>query len=240
MKSFDMTERWNPLEEAADASVDPDEDADSVPPAEVLAKGGSALSTARSPPEGRTAASAAEGKRPARSSRWLEDIYRRYKQVVWRKLRRRDVAPESTEAMQQDVFLIMEKLVQKKGVPKSVPMTLLTIAGHVICNYLRRRERGPCFDAEVEPDEVPESQPDAEQRMRSAERERLMTLILTQMPTEAAMLIRRVDLGELTHEEVAAILNRPAETVKTQHRRALSQFGGLARRLYKEDLRGGA
>jgi RNA polymerase sigma factor (sigma-70 family) len=240
MKSFDMTERWNRLEEAVDASVEPDEDADSVPPAEVLAKGGSALLTVRSPPSGRTAALVAEGRRPAASRRWLEDIYRRYRQLVWRKLRRRDVVPESTEGMQQEVFLIMERLVQKNGVPKSVLMMLLTIAGNVICNYLRRRERGPCFDAEVEPDEVPESQPDVEQRMRSAERERIMKLILARMPTEAAMLIRRIDLGELTHAEVAAILKRPAETVKTQHRRARSQFEGLAKRLYKEDLQGGA
>jgi DNA-directed RNA polymerase specialized sigma24 family protein len=71
-------------------------------------------------------------------------------------------------------------------------------------------------------------------------RERIVEVILTRLPREAAMLIRWIDLGEMTHEEVAAILRRPAATVKTQHRRARERFRALAKRLYKEDLEGGA
>jgi RNA polymerase sigma factor (sigma-70 family) len=177
---------------------------------------------------------------PIRSSLWLEDIYRRYRRLVWSRLFRRDIAPESVEAMHQEVFLTLEKLIQKNGLPKSVPTMLLAIAGNTICNYLRRRKRRPWFDAEVPLDEVPGRQPDVEQRMHRAERERIVEVILAEMPREAAMLIRWIDLGEMTHAEVAAILKRPGETVKTQHRRARDRFGVLAKRLYKEDLGGGA
>jgi RNA polymerase sigma factor (sigma-70 family) len=235
-----MTKRWNPWKEAVDASVDPEEDTDGALPLEVLAPGGCALSTVRGSLYGLTASSVAEVKRPDRRSQWLEDIYRRYRRLVWKKLLRRDVAPESVEGMHQEVFLTLEKLIQKNGLPESVPVMLLTIAGNVICNYLRRRERRPCFDAEIDLDDVPGSQPDGEQRLRGAERERLVEVILTRLLMRAAMLIRWIDLGEMTHEEVAAILRRPAETVKTQHRRARERFGVLAKRLYKEDLGGGA
>jgi RNA polymerase sigma factor (sigma-70 family) len=205
MKTFDMTERWSPWEEAAGAPVGPEEDAGGAMP-----------------------------------HRWLEVIYRRYWRLVWKKLFRRDIAPESVEGMHQDVFLTLGKLTQKKGPPKCVPVMLLTIAGNVIRNYLRRRERRPTFDANVDLDDVPASRPDGEQRLRGAERERLVEAILTRLPREAAMLIRWIDLGEMTPEEVAAILRRPAKTVRTQHRRARERFDAVARRLYKEDLGGGA
>ena len=175
-----------------------------------------------------------------RSSLWFEAIYRRYRQLVWSRLFRRDIAPESVEAMHQEVFVTLERLIQKTGLPKSVPAILLAIAENTRSNYLRRRKRRPSFDAEAMMDEVPGSQPDVEQRMDRAERERIVQAILAEMPAEAAMLIRWIDLGEMTHAEVAAMLKRPRETVKTQHRRARDRFGALARGLYKEDLGGGA
>jgi DNA-directed RNA polymerase specialized sigma24 family protein len=89
-------------------------------------------------------------------------------------------------------------------------------------------------------DELPASQPDVEQRVDRAERKRLVEVILAKPPRDAAMLIRWIDLGELTQEEVAGILERPLKTVKTQHLRARARFRDLVKRLYEEDLGGGA
>jgi RNA polymerase sigma factor (sigma-70 family) len=117
---------------------------------------------------------------------------------------------------------------------------LATITGRLICNHLRQRERRPRIAAEVEPDELPASQPDVEQGVRRAERKRLVEVILAKLPREAAMLIRCIDLGELTHEDVAKALERPLKTVKTQHHRARARFRDLVERLYAMDLGGGA
>lgn len=173
---------------------------------------------------------------PALPSRWLAEVYLRYRWLVWQKLSRRDIAPWSAEAMQQEVFLTMGLLVQRRGPPESVPVMLLAIARNMLSNYLRRRRRLPPLDDEMVMDEVPLSQADVERQARGAEQGRIVEAILDQMPGAAAMLIRWIDLGEMTHEEVAAILMRPVETVRTQHRRARDRFRVMARRLYGEEL----
>ena len=110
----------------------------------------------------------------------------------------------------------------------------------MICNHLRRPERHLQLVDELELDEVPASQLDVEKGMRRAERKRLVEVILAKLPREAALLIQWIDLGELTQEEVAGILERPLKTVKTQHLRARARFRDLAERLYAADLGGGA
>jgi RNA polymerase sigma factor (sigma-70 family) len=178
--------------------------------------------------------------RPDRLCTSLEDVYRLYQQFVWSKLRRPDVEPAVAEEIHQEVFLTMDKLIHKNGLPDNVASMLATITRHLICNYLRQRVRRPRFAYGVEVDEMPASQPDVELRVGRAERKRLVEVLLAKLPRDAAMLIRWIDLGELTQEEVAGILGRPLKTVKTQHLRARARFRELVERLYEVDLGGGA
>jgi RNA polymerase sigma-70 factor (ECF subfamily) len=144
------------------------------------------------------------------------------------------------EEIHQEVFLAVDKVIHKNGLPDNMAGMLTVITKNLICNHLRQRERRPEFAAGVELDEMPASQPDVEQRVNRAERKWLVEVILSKLPREAAMLIRWIDLGELTQEDVAGILERPLKTVKTQHLRARARFRDLVERLYPVDLGGGA
>ncbi len=168
----------------------------------------------------------------------IEDIYRRYRAYVWTKLRRADVDPEAAEGIHQEAFLVLDREIQRKGVPDNVASMLAVIAGHLICNHLRARQRRPQAAGGVEVDAVPSGEPDPERRIALSERKRIVAAILARMPADAAMLIRLIDLAEMTHDEVAEILGRPAVTVRVQHHRARARFRILAEKLYPTDLQG--
>lgn len=189
------------------------------------------------PSSGGAAARAAdtEGRRPS-----IGDIYRHYRQYVWTKLRRPDVDPEAAEGLLLEVFLVMDRQIQENGMPNNVAAMLATIARHLVCNHLRSASRRPRFDSSVDVGELPCSQPDPEQRLRCAQRRDIVDAILARMPPDAAMLIRLIDLGELTHADVAGILDRPAATARVQHHRARAKFRELVERLHDADLKGAA
>ncbi|MFO0758923.1 MAG: sigma-70 family RNA polymerase sigma factor [Byssovorax sp.] len=170
----------------------------------------------------------------------IKDIYRRFQRFVWKKLRRSDIGPASAEGIHQEVFLTLDGMIQKNAIPDDVRALLTTITGHMICNYLRRKARRPEHDDGIDTDALPALQPDAEEQMRGVERKQIVEHILGEMPKKAALLIRWIDLAELTHQEVATILELPIKTVTTQHRRARDRFRVLAERLYKADLGGGS
>lgn len=242
MDRFDTAEvgTWEEKEEAGEPA-DPEGRAPGARPSERLARGSGAWAPVRRPlPRPRSAPAVAPIQGPDRLGTSIEEIYALYQQFVWSKLRRPDVEPGVAEEIHQEVFLTMDKLIHKNGLPDSVASMLATITGNLICNHLRRGGRSPQFADGVEVDELPASQPDVEQRVRRAERKRLVEVILAKLPRDAAMLIRWIDLGELTQEEVAGILERPLKTVKTQHLRARARFRDLVERLYEVDLGGGA
>jgi RNA polymerase sigma factor (sigma-70 family) len=245
MDSFDIADvgPWEDEEEEKEAGeqADPAARPAGAWTSEVLARGGRVWASVRRPRSCPGPAPAvAANRRPDGQCTSIEDVYMRYQHVVWSKLQRPDIEPAVAEEIHQDVFLTMDQLVHKNGLPDNVASMLATITGNLICNHLRQRERRPQFAEGVEVDELPASQPDVEQRVRRAEREQLVEVILAKLPQDAAMLIRWIDLCGLTQEEVAGILERPLKTVKTQHLRARARFRDLIKRLYSVDLGVGA
>ena len=60
-----------------------------------------------------------------------------------------------------------------------------------------------------------------------------MEAILARMPADAAKVFRLIEIGELSQEQVARILDRPVGTLRVQLHRARARFWELAARLYK-------
>lgn len=226
MDRFDAAKGWDAWEDGAGSPAGPGE--------------GAPVSDERSRSRAGAAPSVAEVEDDGPPCTSIEEVYRRFRQFVWKKLRRPDIGPASAEEIHHEVFLTLDAQVQKSAIPANVKGLLTTITGHQICNYLRRKARRPERAAGVEADALPACQPDAEQQVRGAERKQIVERIFGMMPKEAALLMRWIDIGELTHQEVAVILERPVDTVRTQHRRARDRFRVLAERHYKADLGGGS
>jgi RNA polymerase sigma-70 factor (ECF subfamily) len=170
----------------------------------------------------------------------IEDIFARCSKRVWQLLCRRGVDPDAAEQMHSQVFMTMNTYLEQHGMPERVPAMLATMARNLLRNHLRDEQRKGWFRAEgVDPDAMPASQRDMEQRMYGAEAHRLVEAALLEIPFDAADLIDAIDLAELSHQDMAWILGRPLETVRTQHRRARERLRVALERLMERRLAGG-
>jgi RNA polymerase sigma factor (sigma-70 family) len=153
-------------------------------------------------------------------------------------LRTRDIAPESANDMVLEVFETLDHEIHG-GPPEDARALLARIAKNAILNRRRvGRRREARLDREASGDEVPASQPGAEERVHLADCERIVEEILARMPEAAAELIRLIDIQLMSHEEVAAIVNRKVDTVTKQHSRAKALFAKLLMELYGLELGG--
>lgn len=170
----------------------------------------------------------------------IEDIFARCSKRVWQLLCRRGVDDDAAARMHSEVFMTMNTYLEQHGMPERVPAMLATMARNLLRNHLRDEHRKGWFRAEeVDPDAMPASQPDMEQRMYGAEAHSLVERALLELPFDAAELIDAIDLGELSHQDMAWILCRPLETVRTQHRRARERLRVVLERLMDRGRAGG-
>jgi RNA polymerase sigma factor (sigma-70 family) len=177
-----------------------------------------------------TTSTVAEAQRVDRPCETIEDVYERFDGFVARKLDRSDIGPESADGIHLEVFLTMNEQIDRYTMAgiDSVEAMLTTITGNLVCNYLRTQARRPRVVSGVDMTELASGEPDPERRAAQKE---LVHTALGKMPEDAAMLILRIDLQGMTHEEVADELGCPTRTVQTRHRRARARFQQLVARL---------
>lgn len=124
---------------------------------------------------------------------------------VFRLIQDKDMAEDIT----QDVFI---KAWKKIDTEKNVRAFLFTIARNTTFDYLRKRKHEP-----LEEMEVPDTEPLPPEIFEQKEVEELFKTI----HHEHLELIMLHDIEDMTFEEIAKIVNRPMNTVKSQYRRAL-------------------
>jgi RNA polymerase sigma factor (sigma-70 family) len=164
-----------------------------------------------------------------RPDQWFDEIYRLHQGLVW-KILPTDIPPPSREGLHQDIFFKFHEKTEKVR-PDNPPGLLTEIAKLTLANYLKRRRRRPRLENIDDVPELPIAELDADQLFRDGELHELMEAAIAKLSQANAELIRWIDLGGLTHAEVAAILGIEGEALKSRHRRARKCFLNVARRL---------
>jgi DNA-directed RNA polymerase specialized sigma24 family protein len=98
---------------------------------------------------------------------------------------------------------------------------------HLICNHgrLARVKAGAGEDAEAVPTRVP----DPEQAVRRAELWHKMEGYVGRLSKEEAEVFEARELHGMTFEAIATVVDRPLDTVVSQHARALAKLRDMAR-----------
>jgi len=122
---------------------------------------------------------------------------------VYRMIRDRDTAEDIT----QDVFI---KAWKKLDTQQNVKAFLFTVARNTTFDYLRKR-KDEYFEDELE---VPDTSPLAPEILDNEE-------IIKSLDHKHLDLILLHDVEDMTFEEMAEVVGRPMNTVKSQYRRAL-------------------
>jgi RNA polymerase sigma factor (sigma-70 family) len=159
----------------------------------------------------------------------LGQLYGRYAPLVFN-LAAQSLDRVGAEEIVQDVFLTVwrraETFDPERGTFRS---WALQIAHHRIVNELRQRSRRPrtapnddTFDLEA----VPDGEPDpAERAWRSYQRE-VVQAAFDELPIHQRQPLGLAFFEDLTHEQVAALLNLPLGTTKSRIRAGLQQLRG--------------
>lgn len=226
-------------EETDDEAADRVDDAEGELPSEVPVRRSGTRPVTRRPPTAQPVAPPAvaedEGVDVPCSS--IDEVYDRFQNLVWSKLRRPDIGPDSAEGIHQEVFLTMNKLMHEQAPIDHVAALLKAITENQVLNYLRTRTRRPRFDPGVDAAELPSGQPDL---ARAAEAREIVGLVLDGMAEETAKLILWIDVEGRSHQEIAAKLGCPVRTVQSRHSRARDEFQERALRLQIRGDQGGA
>jgi RNA polymerase sigma factor (sigma-70 family) len=169
--------------------------------------------------------------------RSVEEIHERYKHRVWSWIRRPGIAESDALDIFQSVFEAMNVWSRDHDIPEDPAPLLFKMVDNRVQQHRQVRQRAAKrIDGEADADMVPASKPDPEQLFERAESlhdaEQKVETILARMPTDAANLITMSDLYELSPDQIAWALDRPAGTVRVQLHRARAMFRNLAVRLY--------
>lgn len=198
---------------------------------------GEARSSGVYPSSSRAAEAAGRTQGPCTS---FDDVYERYLRLVWARLRRAPDLENEMEDLVQEVFLVINERIQKKGMPDEVALVLLAITENQIRNRRRGRRRFLAkIDPEADADAVaqPSSRSSPERLLARAQQQRMVTTTLEKMPELAAEVLRLTDIDELSAQDAAARMSCPEGTLRSRHHRARDYFRALMARLYKKDPR---
>jgi len=157
----------------------------------------------------------------------LKELVSRHLKPVYNFIYRISSSKQDTEDITQETFVKVWQKIKKYNPNKSFKTWLFTIAHNTAIDWLRKKrnfvfsnfedsEGGNYLENElVDPNPLPDK------ILTQAEDEKFVENLLRQLaPIYREVLILRY-ANELTFDEIAEILGKPSDTVKSQHRRAL-------------------
>jgi RNA polymerase sigma-70 factor (ECF subfamily) len=160
----------------------------------------------------------------------LEQLYSRYGRVVYGLALRILTSPEHAEDVVQETFWRVWRRAAtfQSGSGQFAPW-LFGIARNLCIDELRRRQARPA--AALGEDEmllaIPDAQPAVDDLTWEAERRRLISGALSELPPDQRQVIELAYFAGLSQREIAEQLNNPLGTVKTRVRLALQKLKGL-------------
>lgn len=157
----------------------------------------------------------------------LEELINRYLKPVYNFVYRISGNKQNAEDITQETFVKVWRKIKKYNPNKSFKTWLFTIAHNTAIDWLRKK-RSPVFsdfeNSEGEnylENELVDPNPLPDKILAQAEDKKFVENLLQQLaPIYREVLILKYT-NDLSFEEIAEILAKPLDTVKSQHRRAL-------------------
>jgi RNA polymerase sigma-70 factor (ECF subfamily) len=163
-------------------------------------------------------------------SRALEQLYGRYSRVVYGlALKILNSAEHAEDVVQETFWRVWRRAATFQNDSGQFAPWLFGIARNLCIDELRRRQARPATSA-VESQvflAIPDGQPAVDELTWEAERRRLITSALGELPPDQRQVIELAYFGGLSQREIADHLDNPLGTVKTRVRLALQKLKGL-------------
>lgn len=160
----------------------------------------------------------------------LELLYSRYGRVVYGLALRILASPEPAEDVVQETFWrVWRRAATFQSGSGQLAPWLFGIARNLCIDELRRRQTRPAPSIGEEETilAIPDTRPAVDDLTWEAERRRLITGALGELPPDQRQVIELAYFAGLSQREIAEQLNNPLGTVKTRVRLALQKLKGL-------------
>ncbi len=157
--------------------------------------------------------------------RAFEGIVNRYAQVIYRfvfkMVKNRDIAHDIV----QDTFIKVWKNIKEFDNSKNFKTWIFIIANNTTLDLLRKRKDTTfsTLDSEEEnfDQNIPDTEPLQYELFEKQENVELIEKALDTISPESRTIVLLHDGEDMTFEEIANVVNRPMNTVKSQYRRSL-------------------
>lgn len=166
----------------------------------------------------------------AGDSHALEQLYGRYSRVVYGLSLRILNNPEHAEDVVQETFWrVWRRAATFQNSSGQFAPWLFGIARNLCIDELRRRQSRPAAQPVEEQVflAIPDLQPGIDELTWEAERRRLITSALSELPADQRQVIELAYFAGLSQREIAEQLDNPLGTFKTRVRLALQKLKGL-------------
>ncbi len=157
----------------------------------------------------------------------MQSIVAQYLKPIYNFAYRLSGNAEDAQDITQEVFIKVWKNIKKYNPSQSFKAWIFAIARNTTIDWLRKRknlvfsdfenEDGSNFLENTTADEAPLS----DELFAKKEGQKMLEEILQQIPIEYRTIIILHDIEDLTFEEIAKVVKKPMNTVKSQHRRAM-------------------
>lgn len=165
-------------------------------------------------------------------SQALEQLYGRYARVAYGlAVKILSNAEQAEDVVQEAFWRVWNRAATFQAGNGQFAPWLFGIVRNLCIDEIRRRQSRPTA-LQQDSDEqallaVPDSQPDMDTLTWEAERRRLITSALAELPPDQRQVIELAYFGGLSQREIADKLNNPLGTVKTRVRLALGKLKGV-------------
>jgi RNA polymerase sigma-70 factor (ECF subfamily) len=160
----------------------------------------------------------------------LEQLYSRYSRVIYGlALRMLGGAEQAEDVVQETFWRVWRRAGTFQSGSGQFAPWLFGIARNLCIDELRRRRARP-VTGPGEDDTllaIPDTQPAMDDLTWDAERRRLITSALSELPPDQRQVIELAYFAGLSQREIAEHLSNPLGTVKTRVRLALQKLKGL-------------
>jgi RNA polymerase sigma-70 factor (ECF subfamily) len=161
----------------------------------------------------------------------LELLYNRYSRVAFGlALRILSSAEHAEDVVQEAFWRVWNRAATFQSGSGQFAPWLFGIVRNLCIDELRRRQSRPSQLASATDEQlllaIPDTQPAIEALTWEAERRRLITSALDELPPDQRQVIELAFFGGLSQREIADKLNNPLGTVKTRVRLALQKLKG--------------
>jgi RNA polymerase sigma-70 factor (ECF subfamily) len=156
----------------------------------------------------------------------LKSLIARYLKSVYNFVYRTSGAPDEAHDITQEIFIKIWKHIKKFDVTQNFKTWLFTIARNTTIDWLRKRKNFVFSELGTEENDyfessIPDAEPLPDELFQKRELHDLLEHALMQIPFDYKTIILLHHTDDLTFEEIAKVVKKPMNTVKSQYRRGI-------------------